>query len=429
MAFFDHFHVVQPQKKGLNVLNSPKVEVDRNNTFLSVSVPQAREFSHREIFNKREKKRKSVSQHIEAGEYDIFKMDSIIRGKLMGADGHREDLYSQLKNLKWIIKNSDDPVDVLQSKNKIGALREKIKDIENSFSLALYSYQTCNILVEYKNILEETSGQSFFGAKRKCPKKEIRKDQLVSDFLRIAQFYIKIENFRKQTALYCGECFSTEFECLPGSGEKICKNCAVGRGVLDDSPCYKDSDRVNMSTRYKYVCKSHFIAAMDQFEGKQNSNIKAVKKILEKEMEDHSLTKTTLTKRHIYMFLSDKKLSDHYKDINLIFFCLTGKKPPNIAEIRDELLLMYSKFMEVYEEVKDPSRQNSLNVGFMFRNFLFLLDFECDDDNFFFLKTPNKAKEHHEKWREVIDELRKRYPGARTSKGKEMWRHLNGTIH
>jgi len=168
---------------------------------------------------------------------------------------------------------------------------------------------------------------------------------------------------------------------------------------------------------------------MDQFEGKQNSNVTSVLEILKSEMGYHGLTKDTLTNSQIYMFLSDKKLSEHYKDINLLFFCLTGKRPPNISGIRDELLQMYSKVMEIYDDVKDPDRQNSLNVGFMFRNLLFLLDFKCDSDNFFFLKTPNKAKEHHEKWREVIDELKKRHPDAKTSKGKPMWRHLNGTIH
>lgn len=431
MSFFGHLLPGGPPNRvGVNnsqIRSSSSNEIETKfvkanfQSFISTPVPS--------VSKSKQQKKEDIVSRIDVKEYDIFKINSVIKKNLSCRHASLQTLYTKLNNTLWIINNSSDPIDILQSQNTIINLREEIKDIENSFELTLYILQTQNILLEYQNLAKKNTNSSFFESRKKSPQDEIKKEELMLNFLRVAQNYIKLENFKKKTFLYCKDCFGTEFDFEPASNEKICKQCALGVSILDDSPCFKDSDRVNMSTRYKYICRSHFVAAMDQFEGKQNSNVAGVVLVLEKEMEDHSLTESTLRKSHIYMFLSDKKLSDHYKDINLLYFCLTGKKPPDISGIRDELLSMYSKVMEVYEDIKDPERQNSLNVGFMFRNLLWLLDFECDSDNFFFLKTPTKAKEHNEKWREIIDELIKRYPNTTTSKGKLMWRHLNATIN
>ena len=64
-----------------------------------------------------------------------------------------------------------------------------------------------------------------------------------------------------------------------------------------------------MSTKYKYGHASHFISAMERI---NNSDIEDVVVKIEKKMEDCGLTKNTLTKRHIRMFLLDGEQSNFH---------------------------------------------------------------------------------------------------------------------
>jgi hypothetical protein len=366
-------------------------------------------------------------------ECDILRVDSIIRAKLSRESSEILNMYSELENFLWIINNSTDPVDAIQAKTRVTSLRNKIQDIEQGFDLLSYVSQSEPILTQYKRILREQSNREFVGVQTRDMSVEIQKTHLVQSFLRIAQNFIKINRNGSSSVmgkgiLYCLQCFSIEFTTDTDNGEKICKNCALSIQTFEDTPCFKDSDRVNMSSRYKYLCKSHFIAEIDQLEGKQNSNITKVADTIQAEMENYNLSEENLTKNQISMFLSDKRINNHYKDINLIHLKLTGKKPPDISSLRDILLKMYDKFQKVYEEIKSPNRQSSLNVKFILRNLLKLLDFNQSDDSPPSLKTPAKIKEHTEKWNETVVELKKRYPNDKTQNGKPMWRQINVTI-
>ena len=122
--------------------------------------------------------------------------------------------------------------------------------------------------------------------------------------------------------------------------------------------------------------------------------------------------------------MTEKKLSDYYADINLIYFKITTKNPPDITEYRTELLEMHDQLEEAYMEVKDEERLNSLNVNWKLYKLLQLLGYECKKDDFFCLKTPTKQGEHEQKWFDMIEYLKKKYPNAVTSYGAKRWRHV-----
>ena len=58
-------------------------------------------------------------------------------------------------------------------------------------------------------------------------------------------------------------------------------------------------------------------------------------------MKNSNLTKCTITKDHIYLFLSEGGYSKHYEDIILIYCTITNKKPPNISKYEEELATMF----------------------------------------------------------------------------------------
>lgn len=358
--------------------------------------------------------------------YDILHIDAHIKEMLKGKVAALPALQKDLNALLWIMNNSDDALDRIQAKTESSILRKRIQDIEYSFEFGFYLLRTTDLLNEYKDLFEKTKQRTFVSVSAETSVNErliAKKNLLISKYLRVAREYVQLEDFVvKSGRLVCEACSGTDFE--QGEDEAIytCKQCGNTLELLDDSPTYKDTDRVNMASRYQYTCRGHFIEAMNKFEGKQNTTIPVgVKNLLEREMKNHNLTPATTSKDHIYMFLSEKKLSNHYEDINLIYFMITNTPSPNITDYRPQLLELFDLQEEAYAEVKDPERTNSLNVNYKLYKLLQLVGYPCKKDDFYILRTRTKLEEHDEKWREIIAILKKKHPD------QQVWRFI-GTL-
>lgn len=371
---------------------------------------------------------KNIPDSIDIDTCDINFIDEQITKRLQSKITTLPELQQDLQNLLWIINNSPDAIDKIHAKTETAFLRRRIQDIEGGFDLGLYIIRTSDLLAEYRDIMAQTRSSSFIRITDTRDEAKIhRRNEIVSEYLRIAKEYVNLENFKQQSQkTICESCRSTNLvESEDDSSILICKECGATLELLDDAPTFKDSERVNMSSRYTYTCRGHFIEAMNRFEGKQNTEIDpSVVETLKKELSLHGLNEVTATKDHIYMFLSESKLSDLYSDINLLFYLITKVNPPDITVYRNELLDMHGQLEEAYSEVKDDERLNSLNVNWKLYKLLQLLDYPCKKDDFFCLKTPTKQGEHEQKWYDMIEYLKIKYPDAVTSYGKKRWRHM-----
>lgn len=360
---------------------------------------------------------------------DILYIDEQIKKKLRSKIRMLPELQKDLEKLLWIIQSSTDSVDKIHAKTETSILRRSIQDIEGGFELALYLLKTADLLEEYSTIVTQTATSSFVRVAKSTEgdDKFYRKNQLRLEFLRIAKMYITLENFyQKPQRVVCDACHATNStrQLVSDDTTLVCK-CGATIEMLDDTPSFKDAERVNMSSRYTYTCRGHFNEAMNRFEGKQNTEIDPdVIDTLRSEIVLHGLSNKTVTKDHMYMFLSERKLSEYYADINLIYFLITSINPPDITIHRMELLEMFDQLEEAYQEVKDDDRLNSLNVNWKLYKLLQLLEFNCKKDDFFCLKTPTKQGEHEEKWYAMIEYLKGKYPKAVTASGKKRWRHI-----
>lgn len=369
---------------------------------------------------------KSSRGTINADEYDILSIDEQIRNKLSAGISTLPQLQRDLTNLLWILHNSSDTLDQISAKSQTSILRRRISDIENGFDLAFYISRTSDLLSRYRTLASSTKPKSFMQTTPLDPKNIARKNSLIVEYLRIAKDYIDISSTMFRTAkMTCSGCYGSDFRATDDSSIFVCKSCGTVLEILDDSPTFKDTDRVNMSNRYTYTCRAHFIDAINCFEGKQHTDgLNDVQDILEDEMQKHNLKTTTVTKDHIYMFLNEKKLSDNYEDINLLYSRITNTPCPDITEYRNELLEIHEFLEEAYDAVKADDRTNALNVNFKLYKSLQLVDYPCKKDDFYFLKTPVKQGEHDEVWKDMIDYLMQKYPTATTIRGKKKWRWL-----
>ena len=357
---------------------------------------------------------------------DVLFIDEQIKRLLSNRLTTIPSLTRELETARWILENSTDKIDLIQAKKQETSLLRRIQDIQDGFEISFYSCRSSSIVEEYRKIVTATRSNSFVKVGAALdPNLMHRKNELTLQYMRIAEQYANMEKIRQTIQKpMCSECHSTKLTLIEDTSFLVC-SCGNQIELLDDGPTFKDSERVNMASRYTYSCKGHFIEAMNRFEGKQSTEIPdEVIDTLKKEMELHKLTKKTVTKDHLYMFLSEKDLSDYYADLNLIFFIITDKPPPDITDYRAELLEMFDQIEEAYREVKDEGRLNSLNVNWKLYKLLQLIDFpDIRKDDFFCLKTPAKQGEHEQKWKDMIDYLRSLYPNTLTSHGKPRWRH------
>lgn len=364
---------------------------------------------------------------------DILFVDTQIKKLLSDKFSELPELQNHLKSLKWISEDSTDHSDRASAKIELDRLRKTIQDIEGCFDMALYIFRTAALLEEYSTLDAKTRNSSFVRVKSVSDKNVedlTRKAEIVAAYVRIAKEYADLSSYGGKsgrnvgkTKPSCDYCHSLDLTPTEDSSILICK-CGKQIELLDDTPAFKDSERVNMSSRYTYSCRGHFIEAINRFQAKQNTEIpQEVLDILYAEMKLHNLTSKTVGKDDLYAFLSDHKLGDSYADINLIHFLITKQPAPDITNYVEELLEMFDQLEDSYREVKDAERLNSLNVNWKLYKLLQLLDFPCKKGDFYCLKTPTKQDEHEEKWSSMISYLKTRYPNAKTSRGKRRWRH------
>ena len=342
---------------------------------------------------------------VDFDEYNIFHMNTKIRERLAAKQAELPRLQGDLERA-LLIEAHGLVADRRVARKKIVDLRVTIRDLEGAFEYALYLVRTHGILEEYKAMTLQARETSFLGPKRKgraaaARPAAARLGELVAEYLRLARGYVELTNYTQAPQkLACATCGGTAF----AVDETIyaCTACATVREILDDSPTFKDSGRVNMCSRYTYSRRSHFIDAMKRYQARQNTTIPPeVYAILRRDMKAHGLAAETATMDHIYDFLEDNKLSAHYGDINLLFSALTGKKPRDISHLEPQLLELFEESEQVYEQIKDPDRVNSLNVNFKLLKLLQHLGHPCTRHDFYILKTAVKWCEHENKWEEI----------------------------
>ena len=349
---------------------------------------------------------------------DILYIDKRIQLNFIERRIELDTLYKKLDNLGWLINNGINKVEKTTAIKLYRNLFDYINDVLYNISLNLYLLKTCVIIEKYKKTL--LNNNSFFDNTSKGNKTKENSLQLKLQFLMIVAEYINLKNFKLPTNFKCIGCgkIATGYN----KDSYIVCECGILYEILDDSPNFKDTNRVNMASRYKYSHIGHFKEAMNRFEGKQSTGIDdEIIENIKEQIKLKKLTIDTVTKEEVYEILITLKYSDYYADINLIYFKITNKSPPDITSIRMELLELLEFITEAYEGVFGEI-DNSLNINWILYKLLQIVDFKCNREDFFCLKTSTKEGEYMDKWAQLITYLKEKYPEATTSKGKKRWR-------
>lgn len=309
--------------------------------------------------------------------------------------------YKQLSDMKSRVK-----INSKITHKHIYSMRNEILNIEMEYSKLLYTIIGDSYLEKYKELKRDIKVDTF-GSETTEHDTIIQKglDMVVRDFLSSVRYFAIFEDFNINKTVECEVCGGTSFtQCVEDESLFVCNDCFTETHHLDDTPTYKDSNRVNMSTKYTYTKRNHFSDAIKRYQGIQSIDVEKIDTVvayIEQQMQLHKITKTqgksnSLTKNHVYMFLAEsKKFAKHYNDINLLFFKLTGVQCPDISHLEDQLYEDFELQEAVYEEYENTcGRTNSLNVDYKLCRLLIRRGWQCTLDEFFILKTREKEEEH-----------------------------------
>lgn len=370
--------------------------------------------------NKR-KTRRSVKN--EDDEFDILYIDDCVRNLLSNRvktiDSLREELsvtIQALEDMKNVRKSQADEKKLRVSKTQ---LKKKIVDVELQFEYNYYILQTNDLIQEYKELKNKSKTLSFLSNHVKNNKDTIRESEIIVEYMsRAKQFFtsdelkdVRIDYVQKPNIVKCKDCGNMD-DITSENGILYTCSCGSIISYLDQSPIYSDTERINVSSRFHYTCKQYFITAINNYEGVENVTIgnNIIPCILD-QMNLLDITKEKLTKDQLYMILKENGMSNMYEHINLLYSMITGKACPNITRYRQDLYKRIDEMQSVYMDVKEEDRTNSLHVIFKLYKCLQIVGYnKCTMNDFYILSTPSKLEEHEEKWKEMIEVLKVRYP-------------------
>ena len=350
---------------------------------------------------------------------DILKIDSDICKEFEGEINNIKEYEDKLKILEELLdKNNTLKFTIHNSiKEACVNLREKINICKSKEKLYFYRTESGELLEEYRHILQTPLKLNFIGKKVNNNK---QKNEIIKKYLEVAKRYTNVSSITATTEnkISCDNCINRKNFDIIEDNTYICLECFSQQIILKQTSSYKDSDRINITTKYVYDRRVHFRDCINQYQGKQNSTIDPkVYSDLEQELEGHYLLsgdKNTskevrfkrVTKQHIMIFLKDLQYTKHYENLNLIYSNLTNKKLDDISYLEDKLLQDFDDLTELYDMMfKHIDRKNFINTQYVLFQLLCRHKHSCDKEDFSILKTVDRKAFHDDICKILFEQL------------------------
>lgn len=338
---------------------------------------------------------------------DIILIDKEIRENFEKQKNNIYNYENKLIDINKTLENKQISENLIIELNKTKEnLTKYIDNIKNDIDYNFYILNTIELIEKYKKILEEPVKLTFLGKPSKINKE---KKNISNEFINIAKKYIKIDYDKKhpKNIISCSNCDNKkEFDIIDNS-IYVCTKCYVQQSILKYISSYNDIDRINISSKYMYDRKVHFRDCIKQYQAKQNSTINdKIYSDLTIQLENHHLLVNSdikevkfknITKNHILLFLKELGYSNHYENVHLIHFVLTGKKPADISHLEYQLLDDFDVLTELYDkQYKSINRKNFINTQYVLYQLLKRHKYNCNKEEFIILKTIDRKFFHDE---------------------------------
>ena len=354
---------------------------------------------------------------------DILQIDKNIQNTLGSSPAKDlviidDELYYQLsESTQKKIKNSQERSNIDPKTFHDFYLLDTVELVEH-YKATLQTPIKINFL---SNSLQKTNTDS--NGKQEIIYKYIDK---IKNYNNIVEYpYIKNEPHATSNTIYnqkCSRCDSTDLtESIEFTGVIICLECGTQETTMNLASSirlnHNDSKRVNICAKYSYDKKSHFLNCINQYQGKHKTGIDSeIISLIEVELEKYNLidhakkTKRAkyrnVTKEHIFLFIKELKLTKCYGDINLIYHVITGTPLNDISHLTEKLLQDFDQFVQMhYKLFPCDSERKNFNYQHLLYQLLLRHKYNCNANEFNFLKTIDRKYYHDEICRIIFENL------------------------
>jgi hypothetical protein len=322
--------------------------------------------------------------------------------------------------------NSKPDNEIKLIKQKVSKLDEKINDYKKKISYNTYINATKSLLEKYNKVASSSSKGIVFFKKTK----EKEDDHIVNyrlkiirEYLDIAKEYIRLEINQKIDINFicpgCGMDLSKMFV-DQDSGLSLCPSCGYEKESVSYNSTYKDSLRVNSSTRNNYDDCENFRKALYRFQGRQSNRPPAklyeqldayftkIKKSVSSEVLKLPITedgkKKGTSREMMFEALSETNNSAYYDDINVILHIYWGWELPNISHVEERIMEDYINTQQVFNSISKKDRNASLNIQFRLYVHLKAVNYPCTKDDFKIQTSRDSLIFHNEIWKQMCEE-------------------------
>lgn len=331
-------------------------------------------------------------------------------------------------------------VDILSIHNNfIHWLREKGGDDKN---MHYYLIHAIPLLDKYKEVSGKQVKIRFMGSVDPIGTPDNDMNIIIRDYLKLVKKYFPeefVKNNLHEMEKYimtspisvvplvlggkkqqkCHSCNVENMRIVNHDNNFVCEQCGYMYDAVTHDISFKDMDRINISNKYQYDRRTHFKDCINQFQGKQNATIDPqVYKDLSEQFRLHhlipdnydDLPKETafvkITKEHVMLFLKETDHTKHYEDVVLIHHQLTGKQPPDISHLENQLLHDFDELTTLYDKLyRNNERKNFINTQYVLFQLLKRHKFPCRKEDFNILKTIDRKYFHDSVMQELFEVL------------------------
>ena len=355
----------------------------------------------------------------------------------------QQNIQSNIAQLSIQDDFNSDEYDLLwQSNIKISEniidLKQKIKSFENEYNETEYYKDTCDILFNYYDLLENQAKMSktnnvkssasnktnktildalnIVNSDKKVNKSvnnNIQFNDISTEKTDLVDEYLTITNknhIRKSNtddSEIC-KCCKSPMVCIQHDAIIICEICGYQELLLieQNRPLLKQNTKDTSHFSYKRI--NHFREWCNQVQGKESTDI--ANEVFEKILNEIKKEKITDTKNISYAkmreILKRLRINKYYEHINYIINRINGVNTPQFSpELEEKLYKMFRDIQAPFLKHCPKDRKNFLSYSYVLYKFFQILGLNEYLKYFPLLKSREKLYVQDQIWKKICDDL------------------------
>lgn len=370
--------------------------------------------------------RDDIPDRVEASYTDDFNILNVHHLILKRFDALKQDQIAKLQHQRddqrARMLKPHNMVEHKQLLNETERVTNELNSITSGHDKAEYLSKVKDLIAVYQEIGTNTKLVAFNTSKKESPKageNHQLRHQVIARYLEIARHYISIDVIREVPFdTKCPSC-DQDFKdvAVDDNGIQRCPNGCFEKQNLIQAAHYKDSSRVNLSTRNGYDNRDNFYKAMMRHQGKQQNRLpEKMFDLLDNyfiafglptsaEVKKMSLTERDrrgLNQQLLYKAMADRGFPSYYDDGNLIANLYWGVPLPEYSHLEDIIMDDYDGTQKIFEELPKDERTSCLNTQYRLFQHLRARGYPCKIDDFKMINS--ESREAHDKlWKPMIE--------------------------